>query len=62
MSIEDKEYPDPPFQNWQHVYPIGDLITHVTEWGIECPCGPQLDFKDQIVTHYAMDGRPQDFV
>jgi hypothetical protein len=41
---------------WQHVYPLGDLIEHELE-GFDCPCGPGIDFDNQIVTHVAMDCR-----
>ena len=41
---------------WQHVYPLNDLIEHNTA-GIECPCNPRIDFNDKIVIHAAMDRR-----
>jgi len=41
---------------WQHVSPVNDLIEHNLE-GFECPCGPQIDFENELVIHAAMDRR-----
>ena len=41
---------------WQHVYPLNDLIEHNTN-ELECPCNPRIDFNDKIVIHSAMDRR-----
>lgn len=41
---------------WHHVFPINDLIEHNTE-SMECVCGPEIDFENEIVIHAAMDRR-----
>ncbi len=45
------------FGNWQHVYPLNDLIEHITDKGPVCPCGPKLDIDHEIIIHAAMDRR-----
>lgn len=46
-----------------HVFPISDLIEHVTDGG-ECPCGPTTEPVERddgsmgwLVTHHSLDGR-----
>lgn len=48
-----------------HVVPVDDLVAH--EDGLECPCGPDVEWTDPdtggtypdgpLVTHHALDGR-----
>lgn len=41
---------------WQHVFPLNDLIEHITD-GFDCPCGPEIDFDNEIVIHQSLDRR-----
>ena len=53
------------WENWNHVYPLNDLIEHNTSLVTEqaetylCQCRPKLDIDNQIIIHDAMDGRPE---
>ena len=46
---------------WQHIYPVNDLVEHTTDWCGEgefaCICNPTIDYENYIVIHDAMDGR-----
>ncbi len=40
-----------------HVYPLGDLETHVLE-GTQCKCNPRIETENEIiVVHNSFDGR-----
>jgi len=39
-----------------HVYPVNDIKEHDPE-GTQCPCCPEVDWIDMIVTHNAFDCR-----
>lgn len=41
---------------WHHIYPVKDLVEHNTE-SMECICGPEIDWKNELVIHAAMDRR-----
>ena len=40
----------------QHVYPVDDLYEHNLE-GTDCTCNPFVDLENELVIHYAFDGR-----
>ena len=44
------------FSHFTHVEPLDDLITHVAH-GLDCPCGPVVNWEDELIVHHAMDGR-----
>jgi hypothetical protein len=46
-----------------HIYPVKDLIEHVTDGG-DCPCGPTTEPVERadgnigyVIVHHALDGR-----
>ncbi len=46
-----------------HVYPVDDLIEHVTDGG-DCPCGPETIPVERddgsygyVISHHSLDGR-----
>ena len=39
-----------------HVYPLNDIYEHKLE-GCDCKCNPCVDIKNELVLHYAFDGR-----
>lgn len=41
-----------------HVYPNDDIIDHDVLSHV-CRCNPVIDFENDMVIHYAMDGRKQ---
>jgi len=41
-----------------HVFPNDDIIQHDVLSHI-CQCNPVIDFENDMVIHYAMDGREQ---
>lgn len=44
--------------NDRHVYPLNDLLPHVTE-GTECPCDPKIEVigANLLIVHNSFDGR-----
>lgn len=47
-----------------HVYPVDDLIEHLTDAGAFCPCGPTFEPVKRedgsvgwVLTHHSLDGR-----
>ena len=43
-------------EDYQHVYPLGDLKEHITD-GLECWCRPIIDDIDMVVLHNSLDRR-----
>lgn len=41
---------------WKHVYPVNDSKEHKLE-GLDCECGPEIDWEHHIVIHNAWDLR-----
>lgn len=41
-----------------HIAPVGDIIEHDQNTHM-CQCNPVVDFENNLVVHYAMDGRAQ---
>jgi len=46
-----------------HIVPANDLIEHNNESKyfdeFVCSCDPEIDYENNMVIHWAMDGRPQ---
>lgn len=43
-----------------HVYPVGDLMSHILKPDAQCPCVPTpetLDNETTMWTHHSLDGR-----
>lgn len=52
------------WSEWQHIYPLNDLIEHETNLIVTeqdetypCPCRPKLDFDYKLIIHAVMDRR-----
>ncbi len=43
-------------ENYEHVYPLGDLKEHVTD-SSECWCRPIIDDLAEVVIHNSLDRR-----
>lgn len=43
--------------DWQHVYPINDLIGHVLSFENLCECNPVVDPINRIINHSSLDRR-----
>ncbi len=46
---------------WQHIFPINDLIKHNTETkgtdDLICQCNPKIDVEHYLIIHESMDRR-----
>tara|TARA_Y100000310_G_C20666339_1_gene807700 strand:- start:1282 stop:1554 length:273 start_codon:yes stop_codon:yes gene_type:complete len=48
--------------NWQHVYPLKDVLEHNTDTNpvddeVLCHCDPKVDVENELIIHNAYDGR-----
>jgi hypothetical protein len=46
--------------NTVHVYPLNDILPHITEGGPGCPCRPKIEDVEgggTLIIHNSYDGR-----